>query len=212
MKYVGIGIGPGMGFSTAEKFGREGYDLVITGRDVVKLRKLGDELSKKTGRKVETVQLDASDLKSVEALAAAHGSSTSVLHYNAAAMHNNNLFEVSTESLAKDITADVTGALVAVKSFGAPMREKKEGTILLTGGALALFPNFEYLTLSIGKAGLRSMTEALFPEFAKFGVHVATVTIEKCVSPGAAADAAADAFCNLHKEAKDVWTWELVLK
>jgi NAD(P)-dependent dehydrogenase (short-subunit alcohol dehydrogenase family) len=55
--FVGIGTGPGMGISTAERFAREGFDLVLTSRDVSKLRPLAEKIRKETGRNVETTSL-----------------------------------------------------------------------------------------------------------------------------------------------------------
>ena len=38
-----------------------------------------------------------------------------------------------------------------------------------------------------GGSGIRAMTEALFPQLAKGGIHIATVTVAKSVSPGSSA-------------------------
>lgn len=210
--YVGIGIGPGMGLSTAERFAREGYDVVMTARNRSKIDQLAERLSRDAGGKVEAVALDASDLSAIQELADAHGESTTVLHYNAASMHNTSIFDASVESLANDITVDITGALVTIKAFTAFMKKNRQGTVLLTGGGFALSPSPEYLTLSVGKAGIRSMAEALFPELAKSGIHIATVTVAKVVSAGSSdAEAAAEAFWNLHNQPPGAWSWEVVL-
>lgn len=210
--YVGIGIGPGMGLSTAERFSREGYDVVITARNKSKIEQLAEELSRDTGGKVVAMALDAGDLNAIRELADTYGESTTVLHYNAASMHNTSIFDASVESLAHDITVDITGALVAVKAFTAFMKKNKQGTVLLTGGGFALSPSPEYLTLSIGKAGIRSMAEALFPVMAESGIHIATVTVAKVVSAGSSdAEAAAEAFWNLHNQPSEAWSWEFVL-
>ena len=42
------------------------------------------------------------------------------------------------------------------------MGERGSGTILLTGGGFSLAPNPEYISLSIGKAGVRAMTLGMF--------------------------------------------------
>jgi short-subunit dehydrogenase len=210
--YVGIGIGPGMGLSTAERFAREGYDVVITGRDKGRLDRFAERLAADTGRKVEAVALDVNDLPAIQHLAGTYAESTVVLHYNAASMHNTSIFDSSIESLDHDIRVDITGALVAIKAFTASMKERKQGTVLLTGGGFALSPSAAYLTLSVGKAGIRAMAEALFPELAKSGIHIATVTVAKVVSAGSHdAIAAAEAFWNLHSQPMDAWSWEFVL-
>lgn len=207
--YVGIGIGPGIGLSTAEKFAQEGYDLVIAARNEASLDQFAGQIAQDTGRKVKCVSLDVLNLSSIQRLADQYGADAAVVHYNAAAMHNTSLFDASVESLERDMTVDITGALVTIKAFTPYMEKNGQGTILLTGGAFALYPNAEYLTLSIGKAGIRNMTGALFPVLREKGIHLASVTISKVVAAGTKdAEDAGKAFWELHNQPKDGWTWE----
>jgi short-subunit dehydrogenase len=53
--FVGMGTGPGMGMSTAFRFAREGFDLVLTSRDVSKLTRFAGEVRHTKGRSVETI-------------------------------------------------------------------------------------------------------------------------------------------------------------
>lgn len=212
-QFVGIGVGPGMGVSTAARFAHEGFDLVLAARDISKLEQLAEKIRKETGRSVETVALDATNFSAVQQLAERFGQAVSVLHYNAAAMQKTDVFETSMETIERNLRVDIAGALAAVKYFTPYMEKRRKGTILLTGGGLALAPNAEYLSLSIGKAGIRCMTEALFPQLSAKGIHIATLTVGQIVKPGSEdAIAAAAAFWNLHSEAKGQWTWEATLK
>lgn len=87
------------------------------------------------------------------------------------------------------------GALVAVQAVAPFMFERGEGSILLTGGGFALNPLPEFLSLSIGKAGIRALAQGLFEEFKSKGVHIATVTVSTTVTPGSReAEAVADHF------------------
>src|SRR4051812_22728181 len=115
--YLGIGIGAGIGVSTAEKFARAGYDLVIAARNESNLQQFAQRLSRDTGRKVDCVSLDVSNLSSIEDLADRYGAETAVVHYNAAAIHNVSLFEAPVDSLERDMTVDITGALATIKAF-----------------------------------------------------------------------------------------------
>ena len=93
------------------------------------------------------------------------------------------------------------------------MEERRKGTVLLTGGGFALSPNAEYLTLSIGKAGIRCMVEALFPQLAAQGIHIATLTVMRVVSPGSEdAMEAAEAFWKLYSQPEGQWEWEATLR
>jgi short-subunit dehydrogenase len=73
-----------------------------------------------------------------------------------------------------DLAINIGGALVAAQSVAPKMSERDAGTILPTGGGFALEPNPEYLSLSIGKAGIRAMAHALFQSLKEKGIHVAT--------------------------------------
>src|SRR5260370_26847276 len=84
------------------------------------------------------------------------------------------LQDTNVESLEKDLRVNITSPLVTIKGFTSHMAKKGQGTILITGGALAMYPSADYLTVSIGKAGIRAMTDALFPQLAKSGIHIAS--------------------------------------
>ncbi len=49
---------------------------------------------------------------------------------------------------------------------------------------VALQPSANYLSLSVGKAGIRALALGLFESFKEKGIHVATVTVAAFVSPG----------------------------
>jgi Short-chain dehydrogenases of various substrate specificities len=89
------------------------------------------------------------------------------------------------------------------------MIARKSGTILLTGGGFALSPSGEYLTLSIGKAGIRCMSRALFPEMAAHNVHIASLTVTRHIEPDTEEPReVADMFWNMHQQPAEAWTWE----
>jgi hypothetical protein len=89
------------------------------------------------------------------------------------------------------------------------MEERKSGAILLTGGGFALAPHPDYLSLSIGKAGIRALAVGLFEPFRKKGIHVASLTISALVSPESKEAAAiGDHFWHLYNQPKDAWTAE----
>jgi NAD(P)-dependent dehydrogenase (short-subunit alcohol dehydrogenase family) len=84
------------------------------------------------------------------------------------------------------------------------MRKTGRGTILFTGGGLALDPSgwLPAASLAIGKAGLRSLALTLHAELAPIGIHAATVTIAGQIQPGTAfaPESIAEAFWALHVE------------
>jgi NAD(P)-dependent dehydrogenase (short-subunit alcohol dehydrogenase family) len=58
--FLSIGSGAGMGLATAERFAKEGFQIVQSARDAAKTEKLADELKSK-GYKAEVQTVDASD-------------------------------------------------------------------------------------------------------------------------------------------------------
>ena len=47
--FIGIGAGPGLGASTAERFAREGFDILLAARNENRALELADAIAKKTG-------------------------------------------------------------------------------------------------------------------------------------------------------------------
>jgi NAD(P)-dependent dehydrogenase (short-subunit alcohol dehydrogenase family) len=209
--FLSIGAGPGMGFATAERFAREGFQVVLAARSVAKTQELAERLMKK-GYKADARQVDSSDPKGIAELVAEvqkqHGS-IDVLHYNAASTRRATLFEQPRDSFNDDLAVNIGGALVAAQAVAPKMEEQKCGAIFLTGGGFALAPSADFLSISIGKAGIRALALALFDPFREKGIHVATVTVCTLVSPESKeASAVAEQFWHLYSQPKDSWTVE----
>lgn len=210
--FISIGTGPGMGFATAERFAREGYTVVLAARNASKLADLAAQLTAK-GHKVETATVDTANGSNVEALVSdvskRHGS-VDVLHYNAASMRKAKLDEQPTDTFANDLSVNIGGAMAAAKAAEKVMATQKAGTILFTGGGFALAPSADYISLSIGKAGIRALAQGLFEDFKAKGIHVATVTVGAWVSPGDEHSAAvAENFWKVHSEMAGSWSNEV---
>jgi short-subunit dehydrogenase len=139
-----------------------------------------------------------------------HYGSIDVLHYNAASMRKATLAEQPRDTFNGDLAVHIGGALVAAQAVAPKMSERGSGSILLTGGGFALQPHPDYLSLSIGKAGIRALAHGLFESFKAKGIHVATVTVSTLVSPGSEdAAAVAERFWRLHTQPKTSWTVEV---
>lgn len=211
--FLSVGAGPGMSLATAERFAKEGFHVVLSARNAAKTKDLADQLKAK-GYKADVRTVDASDPASVEALVGDVETSVGpidVLHYNAASMRKATLLEQPTKSFNEDLSVNIGGAQVAAQAVAPKMFERDAGTILLTGGGFAMQPSPDYLSLSIGKAGIRALAQGLFDTFKEKNVHVATVTVAGFVDPGSkAADAAAEHFWTLHSQPKAEWSVEAI--
>lgn len=208
--FLSIGTGPGMGFATAERFAKEGFKVVLSARNGAKIQELADQLRAK-GYTAEVRDVDAADPASVARLIAdVEGNrAIDVLHYNAASMRKATLTEQPSDTFNSDLSVNIGGALAAAQAASTKMFERKSGTILLTGGGFALQPSPDYLSLSIGKAGIRALAQGMFESFKAQGVHVATVTVAAFVSAGSKdAEAVAEQFWQLHSQEANAWTVE----
>jgi len=181
-----VGAGPGVSAAVARKFGVEGYRVVLVARRQDSLNALAQELE---GHSIEahSVAADAAKPESIEAafrtIRDKHGSPDALL-YNAAVISKARISTLEESRLVEELQVNVVGALTSVKQVVPEFVERKRGTILITGGGLALHPNPEYASLSIGKAAVRSLAYSLAQELKPHDVYVGTVTIGGYVSPG----------------------------
>lgn len=210
--FLSIGAGPGMGLTTAERFGREGYQVILAARTKKKTEALAAQLVAK-GITAVAQTVDATDPASIQNLfkqvAASHGR-LDVVHYNAANLRASNVKDQPADTFNSDLAVNIGGALTTAQSTFAAM-SSQGGTLLLTGGGFGLAPSPDYLSLSIGKAGIRALTLGLFEEAQQVGVHVATVTVAAFIDPGSKeANDVADRFWELHSQPKGTWTAEII--
>jgi NAD(P)-dependent dehydrogenase (short-subunit alcohol dehydrogenase family) len=209
--FLSIGAGPGMGFATAERFAKEGFQVVLAARSVARTQELAERLTR-NGYKASVREVDSGDPKGVAELVAdvqrEHGA-IDVLHYNAASMRKATLAEQPRDSFNDDLAVNIGGALVAAQAVAPRMETQNSGAILLTGGGFALAPSPDYLSVSIGKAGIRALAHGLFEPFREKGIHVATVTVCTLVAPDSKeASSVAEQFWHLYSQPKHAWAVE----
>lgn len=209
--FLSIGSGPGIGIATATRFAREGFRVVLTSRNKNYVSEQVDVL-KAAGFQAEGRYADASDINSIIELIRTVESETGsvdVLHFNSAALHDGMLDAQSIDGFIQDLTINIGAGFAAIKAVSPGMIERGEGSILLTGGIFAIQPNEDYLSLSVGKAGVRNLTHGLFDSLKDNNVHIATVTVGTLVASGSdESNAVAQTFWELHAQPQDKWTVE----
>ena len=208
-----VGAGPGLGVALAGRFLRGGCDVALVSRSPGRL-----EQWRQAHPQPERVGLFAADAGSSESLGGAVEAirswrgETSILIYNAADMIPNQVASLDSALMAEAMRVDVGGALTCVQEVLPAMRKEGRGTILLTGGGLALEPYPEWGSLAAGKAALRSVGLSLFKELLPAGIHVAVVAVCGIVEPGGpfSPDLVAEQYWQLHKQPLDQAQRELV--
>lgn len=212
-----VGMGKGISSAVAERFGREGFDVAMIGRKAEALAGYAAQLGTR-GISAKGYPADAGDpvaLKTAFDHIHSGVAPTDVLVYNAAAVHRTPVLAETNASLVKDFRVNVAGALEAALLVLPGMQARKQGTILFTGGGLALAPADDYVSLSIGKAGIRILALTLAQSTSEFGIHVATVTVCGLVSADSETfnpTAIAEQYWALHQQAPKEFQAELVIK
>ncbi len=205
-----IGAGPGIGASVARRFAREGVPVAVLARSQATVEQALDSLA---GGAAETFGITA-DVTDEHALRAALDQVVDrlgppeVLVYNAALIQSDVPGELTARQHLDAWAVNVVGAITAVAHLGPGMIESGRGTIVLTGGMPEPVPGVT--SLSLGKAGLRALTELLARAYEPSGVHVATVTVHGAVAPGSAfdPDEIAEEYWRLHTQPPGSWQRE----
>lgn len=174
-----VGAGKGLGNGVAEKFGNNDFRVILMSRDEEHLKEYAADFAEK-GIEVYTKAADASDFgafeKSFREIVDTYGT-PDVLFYNVGITVADDEVTISPQTLIERYTADVVGAYNCIKLVDTEEFAEKNGAVLVTGGGLALQPYAGYLPLSMDKAALRAMVQALYPVLKEKGVYIGTVQV-----------------------------------
>lgn len=205
---VVVGVGPGIGRSVARRFATEGFPVVMMARDADAVAKFEREIPNSRG-----VAVDAADDEALRSAIRSAGPA-SVLVYNVSAGHPGGACGLPASDAMADFRVNIMGLLAAVQECVPRMREAGRGTILITGGGLALTPMSALASLSMGKAAQRSLAFSLAGELEPAGIHVATVTVCGFVKPGTHfdPDRIADEYWRLHTQDASGFEREVVYR
>jgi NAD(P)-dependent dehydrogenase (short-subunit alcohol dehydrogenase family) len=205
-----IGAGPGIGASVARRFAREGFDVGVIARS----RATVDAALASVAETAPTARGAIADAADEDALRRALDELMGeigvpdALVYNAALIRGDSIADLKTAEHLEAWSVNVVGAIHAAAHVLPRMAERGSGTYLVTGGMRVPLP--EVVSLSLGKAGVRALTELLDAQFGAAGVHVATVTVGGAVSPGGPfdPDQIAERYWQLHGQAPGSWERE----
>ena len=186
---VVVGMGPGLGLAIAERFATAGHRVIGLGRNPRKVTGSVAALHER-GLAVELKSVDASDterLRKVIEVIERDGP-VEVLAYNAYRATLAPPSKTKADEVVADFRVNLVGALAAAQAVVPGMRQRGRGTILFSGGGLALDPTgwLDAASLALGKAALRNLAYSMNAELAPAGIHVGTVTIDGMIQPGTA--------------------------
>lgn len=199
-----IGMGPGLSGALAQRFAAGGYVIAGFARSPEKSAALAAELAEQ-GHKLDLRAVDAGDFAALASAVRAVEDQlgpVEVLVYNAYSATPAAPSQIPLKDLIADFRVNVGGALAAVQAVLPAMQGREKGSILLTGGGLALDPTgwLPAASLAVGKAGIRNLAQSLHKEMAGSPIRVGMVTVTGQILPGTplAPETIAQRFWDLH--------------
>jgi NAD(P)-dependent dehydrogenase (short-subunit alcohol dehydrogenase family) len=205
-----IGAGPGIGQAVARRLAGEGMPIALIARSGQTLRGAADAVAS-SGVPVVTLKADSTDQAGLNAaldmVVSEHGV-PDVAVYNAALIQADAPGELSVRGHMEAWAVNVVGALNAAAHLAPAMAARGSGTFLITGGMPE--PKPQYVSLSMGKAGVRTLVTLLDQQYGPSGVHVASVTVDGPVAPGTDFDPddIAEHYWRLHTQPRHLWDHE----
>ena len=216
------GYGPGISHAIAERFGAEGFSVVIAARNAQKLADGARQLAGK-GLAVHAVPTDASNVDAVRALieqAKAKFGGIDVLQWNAASPAAGDLLTASLSDFRAVLDTGVTGLLAAVQAALPELKRAKDGAVLVTDGGYGvdhdgvdgIAVQYGAMGLAVANAAKHKLVRVLNKRLAAEGVYAGEVMVMGSVKGTAwdqgnatiEAAAVADTFWKLYRERKDV--------
>ncbi len=176
---VVIGAGKGLGNGVAEKFGNNDFRVILMARSEEHLKEYAADFEA-IGIEVYTRAADVADFgafaETFRKVVKVYGM-PDVLFYNVGITVADEEVEISAQTLIDRYVVDVAGAYNCIRLADTEEFAEKKGAVLITGGGLALQPYAGYLPLSMDKAALRAMVQALTPVLKEKGIYLGTVQV-----------------------------------
>ena len=209
-----VGVGPGLGLALARTFADAGHPVALLARDTTRLDSYVAQLdrSERAARSYTADAAEPAQLRTALQAAMADLGAPDILIYNAAVLRPDNPTDGDDDGWAHALAVNVLGAKVAAETIYPALRDGR-GSLLFTGGGLALHPSAQYASLSVGKAALRTYVQTLHDQLAGTGVHATSITITGNIGGGEERfDPAvlAQAYLDLHHQPHADWQHELL--
>lgn len=167
----------GIGATYADRLARRGYDLILAARDMPRMEAVAQRITDSTGRMVELVRADMSQIEDVTALAKQieRDTAISLLVNNAGVVLEGSLLENGPVELARFIAVNITAPTVLAAAGGRAFVRRDKGGIINLSSVLALYPEILDGVYSGSKAHLLNVTLSLAVKLAGTRVRVQAV-------------------------------------
>jgi len=178
-----IGAGEGMGKALAEKFSSEGFDISLISRTQSGSAAAFKAANKvRDSAKVVSIRADAIFPESIEEAVLKTErdmGEIEVLVYNPRGEFIKcEPLEMTYASLENVYRLEVVSAFAAAKAVVPQMRRRGKGTIFFSSATAAFRGSGIYPLYSIGKFGVRALSQSLSKAYSKDGIHFVHVRLD----------------------------------
>jgi NAD(P)-dependent dehydrogenase (short-subunit alcohol dehydrogenase family) len=232
---VGVGAEQGLGAAVCRRFATEGYHVLVAGRTPAKIEQVARTIVV-AGGSSEPIPTDAARERDVirlfdRAMAPGDGlAPADLVVFNAGNNQRIDFRELSAE-LSEDFwrVGCFAGFLVG-REAARRLAPIGRGTVIFTGASASLRGKPGYAQFAAAKAGLRMISQSMAREYGAQGLHVAHVVIdggihghrllsrrpelvkERGEGGLLEIEAIAEAYWQIHRQARSAWTQELELR
>jgi NAD(P)-dependent dehydrogenase (short-subunit alcohol dehydrogenase family) len=232
---IGVGAEIGLGAALCRRFASEGLHVLIAGRTPSKLEQVVTSILA-AGGSAEAVPIDATSeadvIKLFDRAMAPEGAreAAALVVYNAGGNQKVDFRELSAELFERFWRVGCFGGFLVGREAARRLVPLGRGTMIFTGASASLRGKPGYAQFAAAKAGLRMVAQSMAREYGPSGIHVAHVVIDGAIDgerrrsrrPEAVRErgedgllnieAIADAYWQIHRQARSAWTHEIDLR
>ncbi len=176
-----IGAGEGLGKALAKKFANNGFGLALISRSQVGSAAAMHAAATITSN-VKFFQADAEKPETIEdalALVATTMGEIQVLIYNCRERFTACApLDMTYDALIQNFNVEVIGALAAAKSVMPTMIQRSSGSVFFSSATAAYRGSSTHPLYTIGKFGIRALSQSLAKAYSINGVHIVHVRLD----------------------------------
>ena len=181
--FVELGAGPGLGNAAARAFAAQGFKVVLTSRSEERLAAYQrDFRAADYDADIRTIDMARPDAaQDVLRQIKKEYPEIDTVHYNVGVTEPDGGRTFDCAAMAERYQIDVLGFYQTLQVFATDAFAAKGGTILVTGGGLAIHPMHEFLPLSMDKAALRALVLAEHALWKAKGLYIASLQVTNAI-------------------------------
>ncbi|MDT0159866.1 MULTISPECIES: 3-oxoacyl-ACP reductase FabG [unclassified Bacillus (in: firmicutes)] len=171
------GAANGIGFAAAERFAREGANVVLADFDEEIGREREGELNRE-GLHARFIQVDVSKRESIDELVRQvleEYERIDILINNAGITRDSMLAKMAAEDFQKVIDVNLTGVFHCTQAVIPSMIEQGKGKVISTSSVSGVYGNIGQTNYAAAKAGVVGMTKTWAKELGRKGINVNAV-------------------------------------